>query len=192
MPSQSKTNIRTDDYGGSIEKKYRFLKEIVEAVLTVWPASRVAVRLAPNGSFNDMGHADNHDTFSYVVAQLEQYKLAYLHVIDGLAFGFHDLCKQFTLYDARKVGYTGIMMGSTGYTKELADGAIGSGVVDMVAFGRPYMSNPDLVERFANGWPLAETAEYKAWWSPPYADCSVGYTDFPAYTPPAVEEKKSE
>jgi N-ethylmaleimide reductase len=156
----------------------------------VFPTSRIGVRLAPNGSFNDMGHADNHETFSYVIAQLEKFSLGYLHVIDGLAFGFHDLCKQFTLYDARKVGYTGVMMGSTGYTKELADGAIGSGVVDMVAFGRPFMSNPDLVERFMNGWPLAELAEYKAWWSPPYEDCAVGYTDYPAYAPPAAELKQ--
>ena len=137
-----------------------------------------------------MGHEDNHETFSCVVAELEKFGLGYLHVIDGLAFGFHDKCKQFTLYDARKAGYTGVMMGSTGYTKELADGAVGSGVVDMVAFGRPYMSNPDLVERFTNNWPLAELADYQGWWSAPYEDCSVGYTDYPAYTPPADEIKK--
>ena len=168
------------------------MKEIIEAIATVWPTNRIAVRLAPNGNFNDMGHADNHVTFSYVIAQLEKYKLAYLHVIDGLAFGFHDLCKQFTLYDARLVGYTGVMMGSTGYTKDLADGAIGSGVVDMVAFGRPFMSNPDLVERFTNNWPLAEIAEYKAWWSPPYEIPSIGYSDYPNYSPPAGVESKEE
>lgn len=189
---QSKTNIRTDEYGGSYENKFRFLREILEAILTVWPASRIAVRLSPNGNYNDMGHADNHETFSYVVAQLEKYGLSYLHLVDGLAFGFHNLCKQFTLYDARKVGYTGIMMCNNGYTREHADGVIGSGVVDMVSFGRAFMSNPDLIERFTNNWPLAETAEYKAWWSAPYEDCSVGYPDFPRYTPPDVEERKND
>jgi N-ethylmaleimide reductase len=187
-PLQSKTNQRTDDYGGSIEKKYRMLKEVVAAVCTVFPPSRVGVRLAPNGSFNDMGHADNHETFCYVVSQLEHFKLGYLHCIDGLAFGFHDLCKQFTLYDCRKVGYTGVIMGSTGYTKDLANGAIGTGVCDMIAFGRPFMSNPDLVERLRNDWPLAELAEYKAWWTPPYENCAVGYTDYPCYVPPAKFE----
>ena len=160
---QSKTNQRNDEYGGSKENRYRFLKEILEAVTEVWPANRVAVRISPNGVYNDIGSADNHETFSYVVSELNKFGLGYLHLVDGLGFGFHGLCKQFTLYDARKCGYEGIVMGSTGYSKDTASGAIGTGVVDMIAIGRPYMSNPDLVERYQNDWPLAALPAYSHW-----------------------------
>jgi len=187
----TKTNHRNDEYGGSFQKKYRFLKEIIEAVSTVFPIGRIGVRLSPNGSWCDMGHSDNHETFSFVIAELEKFHLGYLHIIDGLAFGFHNNCKQFTLFDVRKAGYTGLLIGNGGYSKDRADGAIGSGCCDMIAFGRPYMSNPDLVERFANNWPLAEEAEMKDWWSAPYLDCSVGYTDYPTYTPPNSPVEKS-
>jgi len=72
---QSKTNHRTDDYGGSVENRYRFLDEVVNAVITVFPANRVAVRLAPNGAFNDMGSADYREQFTYVAQQLDQYRI---------------------------------------------------------------------------------------------------------------------
>ena len=100
---QSKTNRRTDRYGGSTENRYRFLKEIVEAVLTVWPAERVGVRLSPNGDFNDMGSEDYRETFTYVAGQLDAFGLAYLHVVDGLAFGFHGLGEPMTLPEFRAV-----------------------------------------------------------------------------------------
>ena len=88
---QSKTNHRTDRYGGSVENRYRFLDEIVTAILTVWPSNRVGVHLAPNGNFNDMGSPDYRETFLYVARQLDRYNLAYLHVVDGLEFGFHEI-----------------------------------------------------------------------------------------------------
>ena len=81
---QSKTNHRTDEYGGSVEKRYRFLKEVVEAVTSVWPAHRVGVRLAPNGTYNDMGSPDYREQFTFVAGQLDRFGLAYLHVLDGL------------------------------------------------------------------------------------------------------------
>jgi 2,4-dienoyl-CoA reductase-like NADH-dependent reductase (Old Yellow Enzyme family) len=100
------------------------------------------------------------------------------------------LCEQFTLYDARKCGYEGIIMGSTGYTKDTANGAIGTGVVDMIAIGRPYMSNPDLVERWEKDWPLAPLPAYPHWYTPGMEDCAVGYSDFPPYTPTETEGSK--
>lgn len=169
---QSKSNQRTDDYGGSAEKRYRMLKEVIEAVSTVFSHDAIGVRLSPNGAFNDMGSADNHETFSYIVKELNKFNLGYLHVIDGLGFGFHGLCKQLTLYDVRKAGYHGVLMGSTGYTKDTANGAIGSGVVDMIAIGRPFMSNPDLIERYLNDWPLADLPAYPHFYSPGAEDCS--------------------
>jgi N-ethylmaleimide reductase len=170
----SKTNHRTDPYGGSVDNRYRFLREIVEAILTVWPASRVGVRLSPNGNFNDMGAPDFRETFTYVATQLEAYGLAYLHVVDGLAFGFHEQGKPMTLAEFRAV-FTGPLMGNCGYTQEAAEEAIASRRADLIAFGRPYLSNPDLVERFAHGWELNPPAELKAWSAP----TAEGYTDFP-------------
>ncbi|MEL7035226.1 MAG: alkene reductase [Cyanobacteria bacterium J06592_8] len=173
---QSKTNHRSDQYGGSLENRYRFLKEITESILTVWPANRVGVRLSPNGAFNDMGSPDYRETFLYVAEQLNQYGLAYLHLLDGLAFGFHELGEAMTLSEFRQV-FKSPLMGNCGYTQEAAETAIKEGFADFVAFGRPYISNPDLVERFANNWPLNPPAEVKDW----YSFGKEGYIDFPTY-----------
>ena len=175
---QSKTNHRTDEYGGSIENRYRLLGEVVAAVTTVWPSERVGVRIAPNGAFNDMGSPEYREQFTFVASQLDKHNLAYLHVMDGTGFGFHKLGPAMTLADFRKV-YSGRLMGNVGYTRDSAEQAIERGDADLVAFGRPYISNPDLVERFANGWPLAKTADMSVWYSPG----AQGYTDFPNYSP---------
>jgi len=176
---QSKTNLRTDDYGGSIEKRTRFLREVVEAVTAEWPAGRVGVRISPNGAFNDMGSPNFREQFTSVAATLDRYGLGYLHVVDGLAFGFHELGSPMTLADFRQV-FHGPLMGNCGYSLETAEQAIQAGHADLIAFGRPFISNPDLVERFRNGWRLAEPADTTAWYSPTGA---AGYTDFPAHAP---------
>ena len=134
-----------------------------------------------------MGSQDNHETFTYVLSELNSYNLAYVHIMDGLAFGYHSKCKVFTLYDARKAGYTGTIIGNCGYDQAHAEGAIGTGCVDLIAFGRPYISNPDLVERFQNNWPLNPPAEYMHWYEctchDPEMDPNIGYTDYPFYKP---------
>ena len=175
---QSKTNHRTDQYGGSVENRYRFLKEVVEGVTSVWPAHRVGVRLSPNGAFNDMGSPDYREQFTFVASQLDRFGLAYLHVMDGLAFGFHELGEPMTLAEFRQV-FHNPLMGNCGYTQEKAETAIAEGNSDLIAFGRPFISNPDLVRRFKNGWPLAEPAEMSDWYSP---IGGKGYTDFPTYS----------
>jgi N-ethylmaleimide reductase len=172
----SKTNHRTDGYGGNVENRFRILKEVVEAVLPVWPANRVAVRLSPIGVFNDMGAPDFRETYLFVAHQLNAYGLAYLHVMDGLAFGFHEQGKPMTLSEFRAV-YSGPIMGNCGYTQDTAEEAITSGAADLIAFGRPFISTPDLVERFANGWELNPPADMTVWSAP----TSQGYTDFPLY-----------
>lgn len=173
---QSKTNHRTDAYGGRVENRYRFLKEIVEAILTVWPANRVGVRMSPNGVFNDMGSPDYRETFLYVAEQLNHYDLAYLHLMDGLGLGFHELGAPMTLADFREV-FSGPLIGNCGYPHEDAEAAISSGVSDLIAFGRPFISNPDLVERFTYNWQLNPPAEMSTW----YSFHPEGYTDFPTY-----------
>lgn len=171
---QSKTNQRTDCYGGSLENRFRLLKEVLEAVCTVWPSNRVGVRLSPNGVFNDMGSPDFRETFLYAASQLNTFGLAYLHVMDGLEFGFHQLGEPMTLADFR-TAFHGPIMGNCGYTAESAEAAIANGAADLIAFGRPFLSNPDLVERFANRWELNPPAEMSAWSAP----TAEGYTDFP-------------
>ena len=173
---QSKTNQRTDKYGGSIENRYRFLQEVVEAVLTVWDAGSVGVRLSPNGSFNDMGSPEYREAFTYYAQQLNSYGLAYLHLLDGLAFGFHELGKPMTIAEFRKI-YDGVLIANCGYDRHDAEQAIADGNTDLVAFGRPYISNPDLVKRFKNNWELNPNPEMDIWYSPG----AEGYTDFPTY-----------
>jgi N-ethylmaleimide reductase len=179
---ESKTNLRKDSYGGSIENRFRLLREVLTAVLTVWPAGRVAVRLSPNGAFNDMGSPDYREQFLYAAQQLDSYRIGYLHVVDGLAFGFHQLGPPVTLQDPRRV-FHGPLMGNCGYTQETAEAAIRNGHADLIAFGRPYITNPDLVERFTSGWTLAPEAPMTVWSAPGPS----GYTDFPAYSRPVGE-----
>lgn len=173
---QSRANHRTDAYGGSIENRYRFLDEVATAVTGVFGANRVGVRLSPNGCFNDMGSPDFRETFLYVATKLDRFGLAYLHVMDGLAFGFHGLGEPMTLSEFRKV-FHGPLIGNCGYTQEQAVARIQSGEADLIAFGRPFISNPDLVERFKNGWPLNPPAELSDWYTPGVK----GYTDFPIH-----------
>lgn len=173
---QSKTNQRTDQYGGSIENRARMLEEVVCAVTEIWPANRVAVRLAPNGAFNDMGSPDYREQFSYATEMLDQFDLAYLHVMDGLAFGFHELGDPMTLGDFREI-FSGPLMGNCGYSQDSAEKAIDDGVADMVSIGRPFISNPDLIERYKCGAELNPEADVADWYSP---TGKKGYTDFPS------------
>jgi len=176
---QSRTNQRTDRYGGNVENRCRFLDEVVRAVLTVWPANRVGVHLSPNGVFNDMGSPDFRETFLYAATRLNQYALGYLHLVDGLAFGFHNLGPQMTLAEFRAV-FTGPLIGNCGYTKETAAAAIRNRHADLISFGRPFISNPDLVARFAHDWPLNPSTDMSTW----YTFDEIGYTDFPCYGTP--------
>eukprot|EP00600_Ochromonadales_sp_CCMP1393_P004432 CAMPEP_0174962598 /NCGR_PEP_ID=MMETSP0004_2-20121128/4868_1 /TAXON_ID=420556 /ORGANISM="Ochromonas sp., Strain CCMP1393" /LENGTH=377 /DNA_ID=CAMNT_0016211139 /DNA_START=27 /DNA_END=1160 /DNA_ORIENTATION=- len=180
---QSCSNKRTDDYGGSVENRFRLLKEVLEAVKTVFPSTRIGVRLSPNGAFNTMGSEDNWELFTYVISELNKLNLAYVHVMDGLGFGFHAKCKQMKLADVRKL-FDGVIIGNCGYEKLTAEGAINTGAADMIAFGRPYIANPDLPARFANDWPLAE-GNMETWWMYPgfpEGDPNVGYTDYPEHS----------
>ena len=173
---QSKTNYREDAYGGSIEARYRMLDEIVTDVTSIWTAKRVGVRISPNGVFNDMGSDDYREQFTFVAKQLNSYGLAYLHVMDGLGFGFHELGKPMTLSEFREV-FKNPIMGNTGYTQDLAEKALEDNNADLIAFGRPFISNPDLVERFKRNFPLNPEADVSTWYTPAGKE---GYIDYPS------------
>ena len=172
----SKTNLRTDQYGGSLENKCRFLKEVMSAVLAVWPSRRVGIRLSPNGVFNDMGSPDFRETYLYTIRELNRLKLAYVHIMDGLAFGFHQQGEPMTLSEFR-AEYEGIIMGNCGYSKETAEARIAAGHADLAAFGRSFITNPDLTERFKNNWPLNPADNMSLWYTPG----AEGYTDYKPY-----------
>jgi N-ethylmaleimide reductase len=175
---QSRTNQRSDRYGGSLENRFRILREVLDAVVTVFPSHRVGVRFSPNGVFNDMGSPDYRETFLYGANVLNGYRLAYLHVMDGLDFGFHELGTPMALAEFRAV-FQGPLMGNCGHTRDSATALIAAGHADLIAFGRPFISNPDLVERFAHGWPLSPPADPGVW----YCFEPEGFADFPAYQP---------
>jgi N-ethylmaleimide reductase len=169
----SKTNLRTDNYGCSLENKYRFLREVMAGVLEVWPSKRVGIRLSPNGVFNDMGSPDFRETYRYTIKELNRLNLAYVHIMDGLAFGFHKQGEPMTLAEFR-AEYDGIIMGNCGYTRETAEERLAAGHADLAAFGRPFITNPDLPERLRNNWPLNPADDMSLWYTPG----AEGYTDY--------------
>lgn len=172
----SKTNLRNDQYGGSLENKFRFFREVLEAVLEIWAPEQVGVRISPNGVFNDMGSVDFRETYLYAAQQLNQFNLGYLHIMDGLAFGFHEKGDPMTLAEFKEV-YQGIIMGNCGYTKDAAQKMIAKGDADLVAFGRPFITNPDLPERLKNNQPLEPCEDMSLWYTPG----AEGYTDYGPY-----------
>ena len=176
----SKTNLRADQYGGSLENRFRFFKEVLDVVLEVWPAAQVGARISPNGVFNDMGSEDFRENYLYVAKELNKFKLGYLHIMDGLAFGFHGKGEPMTLAEFRPIVQSKIIA-NCGYTKELAEQRLAEGTADMVAFGRPFITNPDLPERFTHNYPLNPAEDMTLWYTPG----AKGYTDYPPYTPPS-------
>ena len=173
---QSCSNKRDDKYGGSKENRYRFLEEILNAVKREVPSNRIGVRLSPNGIFGSMGSEDNDVMFPYVAERLSEHNLGYLHVMDGLGFGFHRKCKAVTLHEM-KARFGGLVIGNVGFEPETAEGAIRTGAVDAVAFGRRYISNPDLVERIQNGHPLEDAPGMEFW----YFGGEQGYTTYKSF-----------
>lgn len=172
----SGTNLRDDEYGGSLENRFRFFREVVEAVMEIWPPEQVGARISPNGVFNDMGAADFRETYLYVAEKLNRLGLGYLHIMDGLAFGFHEKGEPMTLAEFRPV-FRGTIIGNCGYTQESAERRLRDGDADLVAFGRPFITNPDLPDRFRNGWPLNPAEDMSLWYTPG----PEGYTDYASF-----------
>ncbi|GAB4385816.1 MAG: alkene reductase [Elainellaceae cyanobacterium] len=167
------SNHRTDQYGGSIENRARFLLEVVEAITGVWGGDRVGVRLSPSGTFNDMSDSDPQALFTYVVGQLDRFNLAYIHIVEPREDNGAPAGQNLTAGFFRSV-YSGTIISAGGYDRELAEEVIASGDADLIAFGRWYISNPDLVERFA-----ADAALNPYDRSTFYGGDERGYTDYP-------------
>jgi N-ethylmaleimide reductase len=160
------TNTRTDSYGGSVENRARFLKEVVESVIEVFGASRVGIRLSPIFNYFSMSDSDPQATFNYAAKMLSRYGLAYVHVVElgAGAFDFRDL----------KCRFGGSYIANGGYDAERAERALSSGDADLVSFGTAFLANPDLVERFQRGVALNEADPTTF-----YQGEERGYTDYP-------------
>jgi N-ethylmaleimide reductase len=167
-------NQRTDAYGGSIPNRLRLLDEVTEAVVGAWSGDRVGVRLSPTGPFNDMSDSDPLATFGYAAEILNAYDLAYLHVIEALPGHMFAGAEGLRCAPDMRTTFNGVFMLNGGYTAALAESAISEGDTDLVAFGVPFIANPDLVERFRTGAEL----------NPPdpntfYTTGAEGYIDYP-------------
>jgi N-ethylmaleimide reductase len=156
------------------------LRDVLVAVKTVWPSDRIGVRLSANSASGNMGSADNYEQFTFVMDKLSQHNLAYLAILDGEAWGTHGKGKLVKAFDA-KLHFGGVVIANVGYTRDTGEGVLQSGAVNAVAFGRPFLSNPDLVERFQNDWPLNEVPPQDLWYD---ADKGAeGYTSFGPFSP---------
>lgn len=170
---KDKTNHRTDAYGGSIDNRLRFALEVVDAVLNVWPRGRVGIRLSPVNPFNDIADSDPARVFFPLVAKLSERGIAYIHVIEGQAGGPRDYAP--FDYVALRKAFSGAYIANNGYTRELAIETLTSHRADLIAFGVPFLANPDLVERFRRNAPLNKPDQATF-----YGGDAHGYTDYPA------------
>ena len=149
----SGSNVREDEYGGSIENRCKFALEVVEAVCKAIGNQRTAIRLSPSGTFNGMSDETPVETFSYLVKRLNEYNLSYLHIMEPYAPPGKTYIKQDTYLQDREVTphfreiYDGILMTNSGYPVKEAESVIKNGTADLVAFGKLLIANPDLVER---------------------------------------------
>ena len=168
---RDQTNKRTDRYGGSIENRARFLLEVVEAVMAAVSAERTGVRISPQNGQNDISDSDPQRLFNYVAQQLSGKGLAYLHIIEGDTGGVpvppFDYAKLKRLFG-------GIVIANNGFDKASASKAIAQGRADLTAFGKPFISNPDLVIRLLLDAPLAPANRETF-----YGGAEQGYTDYP-------------
>lgn len=169
------SNQRTDQYGGSYENRARLLMEVTSAVVDVIGADKVGVRLSPVNPFNDMKDSNPQAIFNYVATALNQFNLAYLHAVEGGIHGGGE-ADPFDFAAFRQL-FKGAYMANLSYDKARGNAAISSGHADVIAYGVPFIANPDLVERFKQDAPLNE-ADSKTF----YGGTEKGYTDYPVLT----------
>jgi N-ethylmaleimide reductase len=170
------SNIRKDNYGGSIENRCRFIIEVVTAVANEIGKDKTGIRLSPYGVASDMPHyPEIDDTYDYLSKQLNSLGIAYIHLVDHTAMGAPSVPIEIKKTIRNNFKNSIILCG--GYDKEKAETDIVSGLADLIAFGRPFINNPDLVERMANDWPLSQDLKMDLF----YTADEKGYTDYPIY-----------
>lgn len=166
-------NKRADAYGGPVENRVRLVIEVLEAVSEVWGGERVGLRISPVNTRNDLTDNNPQPLFVHLVDRLNPLGIGYLHIIEGVTTGPRDVEGGFDLGTLRQ-RFHGLTMLNNGYTREMAMQAVASGRADLIAFGRPFISNPDLVERLRVNGPLTppDPATF-------YGGDEKGYLDYP-------------
>lgn len=172
------SNIRNDTYGGSIENRCRFVIEVVTSVAEAIGKDKTGIRLSPYGVASDMPHYPEIDeTYNYLSKELNKIGIAYIHLVDHSAMGAPPVPIDIKKTIRKNFRNSLILCG--GFDQESAELAIASGLADLVAFGRPFINNPDLVERFKNDWSLSQNLNADLF----YTADEKGYTDYPSYQP---------
>ncbi|MFM6134528.1 MAG: alkene reductase [Cuspidothrix sp.] len=172
---QDGSNQRTDEYGGSIENRSRFLLEVVTAVTNIWGDNRVGIKLSPSNTFYGIEDSNTQATFSYVINALNSFNLAYLHLMEPneVDLSTRDVMKNLTPY-FRQI-FKGTLMTNGGYDRITGNQVISSNNADLVSFDKPFISNPDLPKRLEINAPLNQLDPKTM-----YATDSQGYTDYPS------------
>ncbi len=165
------TNKRTDTYGGSLANRSRLTLEVTEAVVDVWGASRVGIRVSPTNPNNDMADSNPKAIFGHLAAELARFKLAYVHVLEAI-----DTAAAAQVLSTIKAECGAPVVANNGYTLETAQAAIKGGRADAIAFGKLFLANPDLPARLAKGGPFNTAWDMKSF----YGGTEKGYTDYPA------------
>jgi N-ethylmaleimide reductase len=173
-------NKRDDLYGGAIPNRARLMLEVASAVVSEAGAERTGIRISPVTPANDISDANPQPLFEHIVDQLNALKLVYIHVIEGATGGPRDNAP-FDYASLRK-RFSGAYVANNGYDFELAGKVLAAGAADLIAFGKPFISNPDLVERLKKGAPLNEWDKATF-----YGGGAKGYTDYPTLAAEAAE-----
>lgn len=171
---QDHANRRTDAYGGPVENRIRLLGEVIDAVAEVWDRDRIGVRLSPLGQFNDMGDSDPEALFGAAYDLIAGKGIGYLHVVEEFPGGDTD-AEGRAILERLRGRWTGVYIANGGYGADAAAAAVAGGHAHAVAFGRPFLANPDLPERYRTGAALNEADQ-----STFYGGDARGYTDYPA------------
>lgn len=166
-------NRRSDEFGGSVENHARFLRLVIEAVLRAVPPERVGVRISPFALYNNALDEDAAETYAYVLRMLDSYGIGYVHGADTNAWGGSSDMAQ--LLQLIRSNYSGVVIANAGLSPEQAEHLVAFGRADMVAFGRQFIANPDLVARIARNGPYNEPDPFSF-----YGGGARGYTDYPA------------
>ncbi len=165
-------NHRTDAYGGSVENRARLMLEVAAAVVDEIGAGRTGIRLSPVSPANGISCSDPEAQFAYIVRELDKLGLVYLHMVEGATGGARDHAP--FDYAALRAAFRNTYIANNGYDLPLATEALAEGKADLIAFGRPFIANPDLVARLKTGAPLAEPDRATM-----YGGGAKGYTDYP-------------
>jgi N-ethylmaleimide reductase len=166
------SNQRTDAYGGNLENRARFVLEVVDAIIAAIGADKIGVRLSPQGVFNDIDDPESTMMALYLAKAFTQRNVAFLHIAEPDWAGGEPLSQAFRLQLREAFG--GTLMTCGGYSATTAEALLGANLVDMVAFGRPFIANPDLVYRLRENAPLNEPDPNTF-----YGGAEAGYTDYP-------------